>query len=140
MADFSTIGNWLERKVDQRLHKVSEHVSNSAYTFVNSAIYETPVDTSKALSNWRVGVGAGVNGEIEAYVLGSKGSTASASRGQATALASAKLDTRKLGETIYIINHVQYIGDLNRGSSRQAPSGYITDLILKLGTDIKAGL
>lgn len=90
---------------------------------------ETPVDTSKALSNWLVGIGKGVYAEREPYVPGFAGYTATASTNAARTVAFSALETKKPGKSIFIVNNVNYILELNRGSSKQAPAGFIESCI-----------
>lgn len=90
---------------------------------------ETPVDTSKALSNWLVGIGKGIYAEREPYVPGFLGYTANASTAAARMVAFAALDTKKPGQSIFIINNVDYIMHLNRGGSKQARAGFIEGCI-----------
>lgn len=87
----------------------------------------TPVDTSQALSNWRVAVaGTGYGAlPIPAYVPGEGGSTKEASAQAAIAAGRAALKGAVVGKPIAIINVVPYIGRLNEGSSQQAPAGFV---------------
>lgn len=117
-------------------------------------VAQTPVDTSKALSNWRIAVGgSGYGAEaIPAYYVGSKGSTRSASEKAAIEAAKADLKRARAGSPIAIINQVPYIGALAAGSSAQAPAGWVEGAILvgkyaakeynfnkRLAQDIKRG-
>lgn len=117
-------------------------------------VAQTPVDTSKALSNWRVAVGgSGYGAEaIPAYYVGSAGSTQDASSRAAIDAAKAALKTARAGSPIAIINQVPYIGELAAGSSAQAPAGWVEGAILvgryaakeynfsrRLAQDIKRG-
>lgn len=90
---------------------------------------DTPVDTSKALSNWLVGLGSPSKYSREAYVPGFAGYTATASTAAARMVAFSVLDKKKPGQTIFIANNVDYIIRLNEGYSRQAPAGYIENAI-----------
>lgn len=90
----------------------------------------TPVDTSTALSNWDVSLG-GLSGEFhEPYFMGKKGSTELASERAANAKALEDLKNKKPGESIFISNSTPYIKDLNNGTSKQEPAGFVHRAVL----------
>lgn len=89
----------------------------------------TPVDTTKATSNWLVGIRKGIYSEREAYVPGFLGYTKTASVTAARKVAFTALETKKPGQSIFIVNNVDYIMDLNRGSSKQAPARFVENCI-----------
>ena len=60
-------------------NNASELSKRVALTILADLVDKTPVDTSKALSNWQVGIGSPVSGEIEAYYPGEGGNTAGGS-------------------------------------------------------------
>ena len=98
-------------------------------------VKETPVDTSRALSNWTINIGRklpAVNiefGGYPAYYPGTGGSTESASENLAITIMGVYLDLKKPGKKIFIQNTIDYIGKLNTGSSPQAESMFIEDII-----------
>lgn len=69
----------LERRVDELDKKASEAAVKIALTVLGDLVYVTPVDTSQALSNWQVSVGATPSGSIPPYFPGEQGSTQKAS-------------------------------------------------------------
>lgn len=85
----------------------------------------TPVDTSKALSNWQIGLGAPVQNEIDARYPGSKGSTELISEDATVIAARVTLKAKKPGQKIYISNLADYIVELDGGSSLQEPAGFV---------------
>ena len=91
---------------------------------------QTPVDTSKAISEWQIGMGRPVNSEVEAYAKGKRGSTKSVSRAAAIHVGKEKLLAAKPGQPVYLSNLAGYIGFLNRGSSSQHPGGFVEAAIL----------
>lgn len=131
------LGNWLKSQINAETEKLRVKVNSKALDFVSKITYETPVDTSRALSNWRLSTGSPVSGEIDPYAEGSRGSTFGISRGLTVSFAKTYLNNRRLGENIYIINHTHYIGDLNDGTSRQAPKGFVDREISNLGNSLK---
>lgn len=92
----------------------------------------TPVDTSKALSNWRISVSGSSYGAepIPAHVAGSHGSTAGASAARAVLLAKEALKGAQPQKALAIINAVPYLKALNEGSSTQHPGGFVEGAIL----------
>lgn len=125
MATLTSLAEKLERKI-----KVAEKQSNLVAITVGKAVLRdlvsvTPVDTSLALSNWQVGLGAPVTSRVSAFAFGRKGSTANTSRPAAIQKGEAVLNSKKPGQTIYISNLTQYIGDLDKGSSKQFAGNFI---------------
>ena len=92
-----------------------------------SVIRSTPVDTGRARSNWRVGIGQAPGKVIAPYSPGHKlgiGETANADAAIAK-IKSTLANPRRKPHNIYLKNNVHYIGKLNRGHSSQAPSQYV---------------
>lgn len=76
----------------------------------------TPVKTGRARANWRVGLDEPVKGTTED----------TDTNGQATLQAAKnKINTAGNGDDIFISNSLPYIGQLNVGSSAQAPAGFV---------------
>ncbi len=88
-------------------------------------IQKTPVDTSKALSNWQVGLGEKPTGSLPPYVLGKAASSEGASIEAAISVALSILREARPGQSIWITNNLPYIRRLNDGSSAQAPAGFV---------------
>lgn len=102
-----------------------------ARTFINDVVRRTPVDTSQALSNWRVAVGAtAVLPHIGPIYPGELGSSANASASEAIARAEAQINLARPGQALLLFNSVPYIRRLNEGSSAQAPAGFIEQSLL----------
>lgn len=78
----------------------------------------TPVDTGWARANWQPSIGK----RAEAAVGSPDSVTGAAQSAGLSALLAWKLSS---GAKIYITNNVPYIGRLNRGSSQQAPAGFV---------------
>lgn len=87
-------------------------------------VYETPVDTSKALSNWGLSIKS-VGAYRDAYVAGAGGSTRDPSAEAAIAAAEAVLKRVRPGQVLTLFNSAPYIQRLNDGYSKQAPAGFI---------------
>lgn len=79
-----------------------------------SVVLKTPVDTGRARANWQAGVNIAPSGSLH----------------QEDKTGSATIDTVKrilaavkAGDVIWIVNNVEYITHLEKGSSKQAPAG-----------------
>lgn len=117
----------------ERLEKKSKSLSKAASNlaaFVALSLTEeladvTPVDTSKAISNWQIGLGSPVVAEREPHYPGIKGSTELMSEDATVIAARIALKGKKVGQKIYLSNTAKYIKDLDQGSSLQAPAGFV---------------
>lgn len=109
----------IETSASKRAVKVTEAV-------VTDLLNVTPVDTSRAMSNWQVSLNEPIpnSAEIDPYYPGIAGNTTNASWGAAHREAFSVLTGKKPGDKIFISNVTSYIGDLNRGSSRQFAGGF----------------
>lgn len=96
---------------------------------VQRLIYETPVDTSQALSNWRVNVKYKISGTLPAYFSGFDGSTKGLSTSTALGAAKQQIARKKYGMALSISNNLDYIVELNQGKSQQAYAGYVDRIV-----------
>lgn len=97
------------------------------YSIVATEATWTPVDTTKAQSNWVITNGAPVLEDIPAHFPGVDGLTAPASLAMTRELARAqsRVGSTLPGTPMFIQNNVDYIIALNLGKSLQAPPGWI---------------
>lgn len=120
-----------------KLEKLKKHIKKEANLrkvrlaklIAFNLINTTPVDTSKALSNWIVNIQSPSKKEIPPYFVGVDGSTADMSAAASYLMAETKIRRAKVGQTIYITNNVDYILLLNMGLSRQAQPHFIEEQI-----------
>ena len=136
MATLQDLAKQMEAAAKELPDKVNEVAKKVATGITEYLATETPVDTSRALSNWQVGLGGPVRYEIEPHYPGINGYTASPSSKQTILEAVAELDKKKPGETVYISNNVDYIEELNNGKSSQADPGFATTVAIEVGTAI----
>lgn len=125
MADLSVLAKRMRERADklpERVSRIAAEVADEIMHVLEAPPPEgTPVDTSKALSNFQVGLGTPVSDVIGPLVPGQKGSTQAASSTAALAIAAETLTLKKPGETIYISNALPYIRRLNdEGYSKQS--------------------
>ena len=124
------LANDMTKLADSIPQAVADVGNQVALTIVGDLAYHTPVDTSKALSNWVVSVGTPSTSEIKAHSAGKFGSTQQQSAAETLAQAKQALANRKAGQTIYITNRLPYIKRLNEGYSKQQPAGFVERSIL----------
>jgi len=108
------------------VNKISKVVAT--YT-AQRLIYETPVDTSQALSNWRVNVKFKISGTLPAYFSGFDGSTKGLSTSTALGAAKQQIERKKYGMALTISNNLDYIVELNHGKSQQASAGFVDKIV-----------
>jgi hypothetical protein len=81
-------------------------------------VYSTPVDTGRARGNWIPSIGSpssAVNEELYSHTGAST-----------VAVLDGVVASAVLGDIIWMANNLDYIGELEQGSSRQAPQGMVT--------------
>jgi hypothetical protein len=101
-----------------KLREDLPNIANEAAIDIAAAILSdmltvTPVDTSKAVSNWQIGLGTPYTVEREPYYKGRRGSTRLVSSNAALKDGVLAIQQKKPGEPLYISNSAHYIEDLN---------------------------
>lgn len=129
MATLRQLAARLNNLADNADQLADEAKARVALAILKQLVADTPVDTSQALSNWRVGTGS-TPPPIPAYYAGAQGSTRAASLAAAISAAEAAIAANKTADVLVIFNAVPYIRRLNEGSSRQAPAGFIEKAVL----------
>ena len=102
-------------KIEQNAGKLQKETAKEALYRI---VLTTPVKTGKARSNWRVSHGRRTTTVIDTYGA------------EIAADVAISKGVQKINETppktdILLNNRVDYIQDLNQGSSQQAPAGFI---------------
>lgn len=128
-STLASLGNNLLRRIDKVEQSVNRYAIDITKEIQTGLAYNTPVDTSQALSNWRIQLETPIDDPIFAHTEGKYGSTYSSSARIAISIAAKALQGRENGQEIYLSNVLDYIGDLNRGSSKQAHPGFVQDEI-----------
>ena len=124
------LANDMNKLADSIPQAISSYKVKIAQTIVADLAYKTPVDTSQAISNWVVTLGAKNVGIIRPHYPGEYGSTRNASAQETIQRANVVLSKKKPGESIFITNNLPYIVRLNDGYSAQAPAGFVERSIL----------
>lgn len=97
-------------------------------------VERTPVDTTRHISEWQVGVGVEPAAPVgRPFVPGRAGSTKAASAKIVLRKARAVLRQETTGP-IYIVNHGPVIEQLEQGTASRQPGGFV------LGALVVAGL
>lgn len=123
-----TLGD-LAKRMHEYAVDLPKEVNRVAVACAEVILYDlvkkTPVDTSNALSNWVISLGTLNGEEIGPHFTGSKGSTYIQSSNAAFLVGTLELKEKVQGQNIFISNSVEYITDLNNGTSKQEPAGFV---------------
>lgn len=114
------------------VENANEKVIRASRAYLTEVVTGTPADTGQAISSWKTGLNYQPRGE-RTLVPGAKGSTRSANISAVLSIELPRLDRRQTGQTVYIVNTVSYIDQLNAGRSKQAPAGFIDRARLAAG-------
>ena len=117
---FSKLMRQRARNLPGEVHTV---VKNVAKVYLVTAADITPVDTGAAISNWQIGINASPSGVLPPHVPGKFRSTALENLNATIQAGTSIIDSSKPGDVLHIVNNIEHIGDLNDGSSSQAPAG-----------------
>lgn len=101
----------------------TETQKRTALLVHGAVVSSTPVDTSRARSNWTTTINTVSTTQREA-------DQAAKSNAEIEAVVS---QTISIDDTIYIANNLPYIERLNDGYSAQAPAGFVEEAV-QLGT------
>lgn len=113
----------VQRVMNELDRFASRVITLIAVEITSNLIGTTPVDTGWARANWLPSVRA-----PRGSPAGSRESVSSSA--QASGLAQLKAYRLNMG-SVFIANNVPYIGDLNNGTSRKAPAGFVQSSILR---------
>lgn len=139
MADLLDLAKFMNSLGNRIVSKANDAAITVTATIFKDVLQQTPVDTGTALSNWQVTLDQPATAVLPAWFPSPKGrviagfwkhkvdpqitfqTNAPATYDVARYVWLAK----KPGQPIFITNNVDYIGDLNNGSSKQAPAGFV---------------
>lgn len=138
MASLRDLAKRLENLADEVEAAPSKVAAELSYRIVEILTVRTPVDTSKALSNWLTSLSDPILIDMDAYYEGIYGSTASSSRAATLSHTETILAGKQPGEAIFIANSAPYIRELNEGSSKQAPAGFVEASLLAARAELPA--
>lgn len=128
------------------LETTAENIEKNAAKLVREAagsvhevvVERTPVDTGQAISNWILSIGNRAGYTRRPFEPGSKGSTALENRSWAIEKGrQTLLRYNNPNSQVAITNNLHYIGELNNGSSQQAPAGFVEAAVMSGVTSIR---
>ena len=121
-GDLKRLSRVLQSEVYDLMPKINKVKRAAALAVLQTVINATPRDTGRAKNNWLVTTGAPSDDQLigEEGDFDKSGQTA-ISKGQ-TVIAAVGAFAKG---AIYITNNLPYINELNKGTSAQAPSGYV---------------
>lgn len=128
LTDLAVRMRAIAKAIPENTNELKKHVIE---TIEADLVYVTPVDTSNALSKWKVDTAPITDTTFQPYYLGAHGSTRDQSAQEAIADAQRVIDGLKPGEAAYIGNAAPYIRRLNDdGYSKQEPAGFVERAVL----------
>lgn len=123
----------LTSKIERNINNV---VKKAALAVHSAVVLATPVDTGRARSNWLVAIGSPTRSTRTPFSAGKKlGLQEGANASAAIAAGEQIIFSRKITQDIFISNNLDYIADLNRGTSAQAPALFVEQAV-KVGQRI----
>ena len=125
----------------KRLVQNSEQlVRKVALAADQAVVFETPVDTGRARSNWIVAINSAPDDIIQPYAPGEFGSTGARNAQAAINQAEEVISSYQSGDTIHISNNLPYIQRLNDGYSAQAPANFVETAIALAAQEVQFGV
>ena len=137
MADFKNFRQTLTKEIANAQEVIQKHLVNTCVIMARDLAEATPVDTSRALSNWQVSdTRSGdyllpyFSGHQGSSQLHSIGATLQHARDNARRYLDITTIAQRGRAQVYIINTAPYIQRLNEGWSPQQASGWIEDVAM----------
>ena len=94
----------------------TEIVRGTALTLFGKVILRTPVLTGRARANWQASIQRPANGVVDKNDKSGRAAMADA---------KSTVGKMRLGESILLVNNLDYIGDLENGTSKKSPEGMV---------------
>lgn len=118
----------IQRFVDKAKGNLDLVVRKVSLDLFKRVIMKSPVDTGRFKGNWQVAIGSIPAGVLE---VNDKDGTATISRVTAEAM------NLRAGETIYLVNNLDYARALEYGHSKQAPAGMVRLSVAEYGAVVR---
>lgn len=131
MADPKTFAANIRRTARSLEQGVEIAVRKTALAAHQAVVVGTPVDEGTARSNWQAELDRPASGTRPAYSPGSKGSTGAQNAQAAIDEGRSVIGGFRINKNreIHLTNNLPYIGQLNSGSSAQAPEGFVEEAL-----------
>lgn len=130
MADLRDLAKRLNTHADELDSVASKVAAEFALVLIERLVDSTPIDTSKAISNWILSINDPVLIDQDAFAEGIRGSTYQASKAEVMNFARTQIAKKQAGEPIFLSNAAPYIRSLEEGSSSQAPAGFLRQSVM----------
>lgn len=118
------------KELHEALQKTVKRTLNG---LAHSLAEATPVKTGFASANWHVAGLANIPPRADPTAAASNAEVAAAKLSQAASL-SAFNNSPFTGDSVSLVNNASYIVELENGSSKQAPSGFVLQAIARIKT------
>lgn len=139
MGELSNLANRIDNLAASIPAKTNEAKQEAASVILLDLSQVTPVDVGDAVSNWQASLDAPVESPIPAFAASPKGRmrnrvwthtvppevTREANAPLVQAAGEAIIRSSQPGQPIFLTNTLNYIEELNQGSSQQAPAGFV---------------
>ena len=132
MADLRQFSRNIKRRARAIEVNANIGVARVMIAVAQTVVLATPVDTGRARANWIASLGSPVR-------LPTNDEDPSGQETIAVATAVAKARKAGSGIPIFLANNVDYIAELNRGSSAQAPAGFV-EVAVAQGVAVARGI
>ena len=112
MATLKSLGTRmrkLDKSIRTKVNRLAQQTASDVLTIVTTDGV-TKVDTSEAISNWRIGLGSKDPSTRSPFFPGKAGLTAAASRAEVRTVGRIKIKSKLPGQEIHISNSVDHIG------------------------------
>lgn len=131
MANLNEFSRRMNLRADRLGTNADKLVRKVALVADQAIVTSTPVDTGRARSNWIVQLDSAADQIISAYSEGRSGSTESENTQAAIDQGSRVISNYQTGRVIHISNNLDYIQDLNDGTSAQAPPNFVEIAVME---------
>lgn len=117
---------------------IEQTVKSVALDLHAQLVINTPIQTGQAKANWQMELGGGEGGS-DSYLPDERllRPPETIDWQAYSAEAVAAIEGYKAGQVIYVFNNLPYISALNRGSSRQAPAGFVESAVYSALNSVK---
>jgi hypothetical protein len=119
--------NDLLKKVDRRSGRVA---IRAAVELRKRLAQKNPKKTGRSAASWNLSVNRGIRAQKPIGYNNVKGAVQDG---------TVKIENFKPGDKLVISNTIGYLPDLERGSSKQAPNGFIRNSILFIEAKMRLG-
>jgi len=129
MADFNAKLKASAKKLTEKQFMLL--LRKIGFEMIRSIVIMTPVKTGRARGNWQVSFNRAATGQVNTL---DKPGNSTISKGEGV-IGNLKRMSLKQVEQIFITNNLDYIVDLENGSSKtQAPAGMVAITVARIGS------